>query len=46
METEEFTETEIHGYTTVSFLEGEGLPNLRVAYQSSALSSARVIYLD
>jgi hypothetical protein len=27
-----YNETEIHGYTTVSFMERKGLPNLWVAY--------------
>jgi hypothetical protein len=36
---EGFNETDIHGYTAVSFMEGEGYPNLCVAYHPSALSS-------
>jgi hypothetical protein len=38
--TEGFNETEIHLYTTVSFVGGEGLPNLWVEYHPSVLSSA------
>jgi hypothetical protein len=35
-----FNKTEIHGYTTVSFVEGEGLPNLLVAYFPSVFAFA------
>jgi hypothetical protein len=33
-------ETKKHEYTTVYFVEGEGSPNLGVAYHPSALSPA------
>jgi hypothetical protein len=36
---EGFNETDIHGYTRVYFMKGEGSPNLRVAYHPCALSS-------
>jgi hypothetical protein len=32
IDAEGLNETDIHGYTTVSFVEGEGSPNLWVAY--------------
>jgi hypothetical protein len=38
--TEGFYETEIHAYTTASFMERKGLPNLSVADHSYAFSSA------
>jgi hypothetical protein len=38
--TQGYNGTEIHGHTTVSFMEGEGLPNLWVAHHPSAWSSA------
>ncbi len=44
--TEGSNETDIHGYTTVSFVEGEGSPNLWVAYHPSALSSALLSWID
>jgi hypothetical protein len=34
-----YNETETHGYTTVSFVEGEGYPNLLLAYHPIALPS-------
>jgi hypothetical protein len=37
--TEGFNETDVQGYTKVSFVEREGLPNLGLAYHTSALSS-------
>jgi hypothetical protein len=40
MDKEELNEIEMIGYTTVSFMDGEGSPNLWVAYHPSALSSA------
>jgi hypothetical protein len=39
-DTRVFNEREIHSYTTVSFIDGEVLPNLWVAYHPSVLSSA------
>jgi hypothetical protein len=37
--TERLQWSRIHGFTTVSFVEGKGLPNLLVAYHPSALLS-------
>jgi hypothetical protein len=34
-----FNAIETYGYATVSFVEGEGAPNLQVDYHPSALSS-------
>jgi hypothetical protein len=38
--TERFNETEIYGYTAVSFMEGKGLPSLLVTYHPSAMPIA------
>jgi hypothetical protein len=35
-----YNDKETYSYTTVSFVEGEGSPNLCVAYHPSALSYA------